>query len=126
MIKSKAMPSLMPLASEIKTRGANLYHNAKTKRVSHTIATLKLLIRAVTRFRFEVEDHNAYVRTFSHALFQSQVSAIEVEPHSDGTIFIRGAFNVDQLRIYLLVNNPVDTITLDVAGPETDVADANE
>lgn len=118
MTKTRDLKAVLPLVEDLKTRAGNLFNNVKLRRVTHTLNSLKLVIRAATQVQFEMQDGTAFVRKLSNALYQSQQGAIEIQPYDDGTIFIRGAFHVDQLRIYLLVNQPLDTIELDVGGPD--------
>lgn len=114
-VKARDLRDLLSLGDSIKWHAANLRHNISLRRVTHTLKGVVLLIRHVVQLRFSLQDDAEFSKDLEYALFQSQLSAIEVrKTNGSSNIYIQGEFNVAQLRIYLLVNHPVDTIAVEV------------
>lgn len=116
-MKSKDLIGLLKDAETLKTRAANLYHNIKLKRVSHTLKSVIALARGLTKLHNATEDSTKFLKDLSYALYQSQSGPTEIEVHPGRKVFIQGTFDLEELRTYLLVSTPVDTILLDVAEP---------
>lgn len=114
-IRARDLRDLLGLGDSIKWHASNLRHNISLRRVTHTLKGVVLLVRHIVQLRFSLQDDLEFSKDLEYALFQSQLSAIEVrKTNGSSNIYIQGEFNVAQLRIYLLVNHPVDTIAVEV------------
>ena len=117
--KAKDLGRLIDLAKAMREQAGRVVNNCTYRRVSHTLASMKKLVQHVTTLRKGLEDDKGFVKEFEFALYQCQRGPTEIRHDAEGRVFIQGSFDVDQLREFFVVNEPLGMITITVEGPKS-------
>lgn len=116
-MKTSDLNGVLKDAENLLTRTDNLFNNIKRKRVTHTGKSITNVARALTKVQNGTQNPTQFLRALSFALYQSQSGPTEIKLQPKRQVFIQGTFDLEELRTYLLVSNPIDTILLEVAEP---------
>lgn len=114
---NKILKEKKDLAGSIASAGGRAFYHAGRGSVTHTRQAVRTVLQYCAKVMQLVETEKTYAKRFETAIMQAQEGPVEVEIHGD-TIFIGGNFDIAKLREFLLVNDPVDVLTIPVLGPE--------
>lgn len=113
---------LLKLLTDTAERAQNtsdaLFYNVSKGRVSHTLTSLRNVIREIATLRKHTETDASFVKALEFALFQSQKGPTEIRYEKPSTVFIQGSFDITALREFFIVNEPKGMITISIKGPK--------
>jgi hypothetical protein len=130
--KTSALNRLKDTARLLKEQAGRVCLHITSKRVTHTVSSLKRLIALVTDIQKGLQDDREFFKRAEFALYQCQHGPTEIrfekqefkrtdEKEYKTVMFIQGSFDIAMLKEFFVVNEPEGMTTISVEGPNVTI-----